>query len=98
MFVIIGHQVIEGEAIVTRDEIDSVNRYMPCRLVEIRASCNARGDLAYHPWITPDKAADIIAVAPVPFGPTITREAADLIEASGIPRLSNQFGISEHLI
>ena len=71
---------------------------MPCRLVEIRASCNARGDLAYHPWITPDKAADIIAVAPVPFGPTITREAADLIEASSIPRLTYDFCLGEHVI
>ena len=35
VFGIVGHQIIQREAIMTRDEIDTVDRHMPCYLVEI---------------------------------------------------------------
>ena len=35
VFGMVGYQVIEREAVMTRDEIDTVDRHMPCCLVEI---------------------------------------------------------------
>src|SRR6266496_2735716 len=80
VLVVIGHQIIQGEAIMTGDEIDTVHRHMRCCLVEIRAARHAGRYHAYHPWLASDKAADIVTIAPVPFGPAIAREAANLVE------------------
>src|SRR5262249_44538438 len=94
----IRHQVIQGESIMTGDEIDAVRRQASCLLVEVRASCNAGGDRTYHPWIASDKATDRVTVVPVPLGPAIDREVANLVEATGVPRLSDEFGIGEPFI
>src|ERR1700738_5350652 len=80
------------------DEIDAVDRQTPCLLIEVRVACNACGDRTYHSRIASNKATDRVTVAPVPFGPAIDREVANLVEAPGVPRFDDEFGICEPLI
>src|SRR5436305_3235643 len=98
VFVIVGNQVIQGEAIVTGDEIDAVDRHAPLILVEIRAARDPRGNGADQPRVTFDKAAHIVAEAPVPFRPAFPGKVADLVKATGIPRLSDNFCIGKNFI
>src|SRR5260370_31092084 len=98
VLVIVGNQVIQGEAIVTGDEIDAIDRHAPLILVEIRAARDPRGHSADQPRVAFDKATDIVAEAPVPFRPAFPGKVPDLVKATGIPRLGNNFCIGKNFI
>src|SRR5579859_2604579 len=83
---------------MTGDKIDAIDRQTPGFLVEICISRYAGGHCAHHSGIAPDEAADDVAIASVPFRPSIDGEVTHLIEAGRIPGLHNEFGISKSFI
>ena len=83
---------------MTGDEIDAIDRHAPLILVEIRAARDPRGYSADQPRVAFDKAADIVAEAPVPFCPAFPGKVPDLVKATGIPGLSDNFRIGKNFI
>jgi len=83
---------------VAGDEINTIDGQAAGGLVEVGTASNARGSASHQPRIAFDKAAHIVAVAPVPFAPTLAWEAADLIESGSVPGFGDGFGIGQRFI
>src|SRR5215472_1367981 len=104
VFIVVRHQVIERKSIMGGDEIDAVDWQFAVGLEDVGTSCDDIGNSAKHGFsinvspIALDKAANGVAVPPVPFCPTIPREVADLVEPGGIPGLGYDFGVSQGVL
>src|SRR2546429_829316 len=103
MLIVVGDQVIEREAIMRGDEINTINRQFTCGLIDV---CTTGDDIGYpahetFPFdvttITFHKAAHDIPVMPVPLAPAIAREETHFVESGCVPCLSNHFGIDERV-
>src|SRR5208282_5690787 len=84
---VIGHQVIQGEAVVAGDEVNALlglPLFMPVDLGTTDEPVGQPLDGAIFPQ---EKTAHIIAETAVPFLPTVANEIADLVKAGGIPSL-----------
>src|SRR6516165_6963829 len=77
---VVGHQVVEGEAVVAGDEVDAVAGHALLPLVEVGAAGEAPGEIAGLPRVAPDEAANRVAVAAVPLRPAEAGEIADLVQ------------------
>src|SRR4029434_4830671 len=91
VLVVVGDQIVEGETIVTRHEVDALLGLAFLVPVDLRATEYAVRQAPHHPLVATEEAADIVAEAAVPLLPTVPNEAADLIQTGRIPRLGNEF-------
>ncbi len=65
-------------------------------MVEVVAAADPRGQCRDHPRVALPEPADVVAIAAVPVRPpSPAREAADLIQAGGVPRLGDQLGVRQ---
>src|SRR5262245_105159 len=93
---LVAHQVVEREAVVGGDEIDTVIRPAAARLVKIAGACESRGHGAGHAVIAAPETADVVAVMSIPLGPPLRGEGADLERAGRVPGLGDDLGVGQH--
>src|SRR5262249_34843680 len=98
MFVVVGDQIVEREPVMASDKIDALFRLALLVSVKIRAAHQPMGDGLGCPVVAFDKGAHVIAESAIPFLPTISHEAADLIKASGVPRFCHQLDARQRWI
>src|SRR5262252_6766803 len=91
VLVVVGDQVVQGEAIVTRHEVDTLFGLAFLVPVYLGAAKQAVGKTSHRPLVATEKAADIVAEPTVPLLPTVPNKAAHLIQTGRIPRLGNEF-------
>ncbi len=92
MLVVVGHEVVEGEPVMTRHEVDALLGLPLLVPVERRAADHAVGKALDRAVVATEEAADIIAKSPVPFLPAVPDEGADLVHAGRVPRLRDELG------
>ena len=95
---VVGDEVVEGEAVVTGDEVDALLGLALLVAVERRAADQAVGEALDRAVVAAEEAADIVAEAAVPFLPAVADEAADLVQAGGVPRLGDELRAGQHRV
>ena len=90
VLVIVRDEVVEGEAVVTRHEIDALLSLAFLMTVNCRATEQAVGKASHRILFAAKKAPNIVSKPPVPLLPTVADEAADLVEAGRIPGLGDE--------
>ena len=98
VFVVVGHQVIQGEPVVGGNEVDRRGGATPVVLVQVRRAGEARGELAEGGVLAAPKVTHGVAVLAVPLAPQ-GREVTDLVAAfAHIPRFSDEFDLAHHRV
>src|SRR4029453_19636104 len=89
VLVVVGDEVVEGEAIVTRDEVHA--RLGLALLVTV--NLGAAEQPICEPWhgafVATEEAPHIVAKTSVPLPPTVAHEAANLVKTAGVPGLGD---------
>src|SRR5262245_59860558 len=98
VFLLVADQVVEREAIVRRDEINAAVRRSACMLVQIARARQPRDECSEQALVAAPKAPNVVAIAPVPFGPPQIAKAADLIGASRVPGFGDDFRVGQKWI
>ncbi len=95
---VVGDEVVEGEAIVTRHEVDALLRLALLVCVDVGAADQAVGHARHRARLAAEKTPDIVAKPPVPLLPAVAHERADLVQAGGIPRLGDELRAREQRV
>ena len=97
VLVVVGNEVVERETVVGGDEVDARPRFSPTKIELVRRGAKTRRQRFRVP-VAPPEVSHVIAKPVVPFRPA-GGKAADLISArAAVPRLGDEFDISEHRI
>ena len=97
VFLVVGDQVVQGEAVVAADEVDRVERSAAC--VEVVAAAESRGQGRGHAGIAAPESPDVVAIPAVPVRPApLAGKGADLVEPGGVPGLGDQLGVAEQRV
>jgi hypothetical protein len=88
-------QVLEGEPVVGRDEVDRGEGPPPGALVEVRGPGDPRGELPLQPGVPAPELADDVAVAAVPLGPLPGERAHLVTPRPHVPRLGDELDAGE---
>src|SRR4030095_6980277 len=95
---VIGDQVVEGEAVVACDEVDALLRLTLLVTVDLGAAHQPVREPPDRAGLAPEEGPHVVAEAAVPLLPAIPDEAADLIQAPGVPGLSDELRPGEDWI
>jgi hypothetical protein len=90
VFVVVGDEIVECEAIVTGHEVHALLRLALLVTVDFRAANHPVGKSIHRTADAAQEVAGVVAESPVPLLPTVADKAAHLVQTSGIPRLSDQ--------
>src|SRR6185503_11433253 len=85
VLVVVRDEIVEGEPVVTRHEVDALLGLALLVAVQGRAPEQAVGQPFDRAVLPAKEAADVVAEASVPLFPAVTDEAAHLVEAGRIP-------------
>ncbi len=91
MFLIVTDQIVQGETIVSRDEVNRSVWSPAGGLIKVRTAAQAVSDLVNQTRVSLPETAYRVAIPPVPLRPAY-RKVTDLVTSlSQIPWLSDQF-------
>src|SRR5208337_3392143 len=85
VFPLVGNQIVQREAVVTGDEVDALLGFALLVTIKVGAADVAIGKGTDGVFFGAKEVAHVVAEFAVPLAPAIAHEAADLIEAGGIP-------------
>src|SRR5262249_54514614 len=89
VLLVVADEILEGEAVVARDEIDARIGLPPVPLIEVAGSRQSGGHLGGGAAVAFPEAAHVVAILAVPLGPA-GREIADLVTTwPDVPRLGD---------
>ena len=98
-FLVVRHEVVQGEAIVGCDVIDALVRMKRIHSVirkQVIAAIKALHEGRHEAGITPHEAAHVVTEPAVPLKPPRAGEAvAQLIRPRGVPRLGDQADVRQ---
>ena len=98
VLLVVGHQVVQGEAVVAGDEVDGGAGPPAGVFVEVRRAGQPGGELAQGGGLAAPVVADGVAVLAVPLRPQ-PREVADLVAAlADVPGLGDQLDLADDRI
>ena len=98
VLLVVGHQVVEREAVVAGDEVDAGVRPAAAPFVQVAGAADARGELRGHAAVALPEPAHAVAVLAVPLRPN-DGKVADLVAAfAQIPRLGDELHLAEHRV
>src|SRR5262249_49093118 len=98
VFLVVAHQVSQGEPIMGGNEVDAGIRPPTTPAIKVAAPSQAVGQVTHQSSISLPKTPHSVTIFPVPFGPQ-HREVPYLIAAlTEIPRLSYQLHLGQHWI
>jgi hypothetical protein len=95
MFIVVGHKIVEREAIVARHEVDTLLCLALLVSINLRAANDPVSHAAHRTGFTAKEAPHVIAELSIPLPPTVAYGAAYLVEPSRIPRFGHQLGSGE---
>ena len=95
VLVAIAHQVVQSEAIVAGDEVDAALGAFARLGVDVGTAADALGEYTKKPIIAAPETPDIISIPAVPLRPAPLRKTTHLICACGVPRLGDEFHVSQ---
>ena len=95
---IVGHEVVEGEAVVAGDEVDALLGLALLVPVDLGAADQPVRDPRHRARLAAEEVADVVAEPAVPLLPAVADEAADLVETRRVPRLGNELRARERRI
>ena len=96
MLLVVADQIVQSEAVVRRDEVDTCIGTAAAVFVQVVAAGEPCGELRHRAGVAAPEPADGIAILPVPLGPQ-HRKIADLITPlPEIPGLRNQLHLRQH--
>ena len=98
VFFVVRRQVIQSEAIMSSNEVDAVRWFVVTTLIQIGTACDSSCDFTNDSWLPLDEIPDAISVFSIPLGPTSSRKGAALLQASSIPSLIDNFGLTEQIV
>ena len=98
MLLVVGDEVIECEAVVTRHEVHALLNLAFLVAVNLGAAEQPVGNGCHGTLVATKKAADIVAEPPVPLLPTVPDETAYLVQTGRIPGLSDELRARERRI
>src|SRR5665647_1427041 len=85
VFCIIGDQIVQGKPVMAGDEVYALLCLTLLMAIDVRTGQKTRDKAVYHPVVTLQKTAHVVAKLSIPFFPAITYETADLVESSDVP-------------
>ena len=88
VLLVVRGEVGQREPVVGGHEVDAGGRRPAVRGVDVATACHPQGELAQQSFLTPPEVAHLVAVLPVPLGPS-GRESAHLI-AREVPRFRDE--------
>ena len=97
VFLVIAYEIVDSEAIVTCNEIDTVTGQSLFTPIEVTAPHQSRGNLPNNPFFAPDKTTDYITVHAIPFSPAVPWISYYLVKPCSIPRFCNDFRVCQGL-
>ena len=77
------------------DKVDAPVEGVVWCCVQRRAADDAVRKVYHCAFVSPEEAAHIVAITPVPLCPAMTDERADLVQTCGIPGLGDDLGADE---
>src|SRR5439155_15300208 len=98
VFAVVRDKIVEGEAIMTRHEVDTLLRLAVLVAVQRRAADQTVGKALDRAFFATEKAADIITEPPVPLPPAVPDEAPDLVQTRRIPGLGDELRARERRV
>src|SRR5271166_4325424 len=93
VFLIVGNQVVEREAVVAIDIVDGLEGMigmLPAVRKQVIAAVDTTHKVRDHPRVAPHKTADIVAITGVPLQPGRTRKSTSELIAADVPRFRDQ--------
>src|SRR5271165_4617739 len=93
VFLIVGNQVVEREAIVAIDVVHGLEGMigmLPAVRKQVIAAVDATHKVRDHPRVAPHKTAEIVAITSVPLQPCRSRKSTSQLIAADVPRLRDQ--------
>src|SRR4029077_7160261 len=98
VLVVVGDQVLQGEAVMCGDEVDRGHRAPAVLLVQVAGPGEPGGELGQGGGLAAPVVADRVPVLAVPLGPQ-RREVAHLVAAvAHVPRLGGQLHLGYHRV
>ena len=98
VFEVVGDKIVEGKAVVARNEIDALSRRPVCCMIEVGAPGDTLSKLRNLVLISLDETANVIAKSSIPLLPLISTEASNLIQAACVPGFGNELGSRKNRI
>ena len=98
VFFLVANQVTQRKTIVRRDEVNTITRWSPARLIKVCRPRQTSRQGPPSPSVAAPIAANIIAITTVPLSPAIITKRTNLIGSGGIPRFGNDFRISQQRV
>src|SRR5690606_28500605 len=98
MLFIVRHEVMQCEAIVRRNEVDTRSRPAVVALIKVRTSGKPGGELAKHAIRAAPVVTDTIAVFTVPLRPSRGKVSHLITSLTDIPRFGYEFHLRNHRI
>ena len=98
MFAVVGDEIVEGEAVMTRHEVDAPLGLALLVAVQRRAADQAVGKALDRAFFATEKTANVVAEPPVPLPPAVSDEAPHLVQARRIPGLGDELRACERRV
>src|SRR5208337_4352194 len=93
VFLIIGNQVVEREAVVAIDRVDGLEGMigmLPAVRKQVIAAINATHKVRDHPCVAPDETADMVTITRVPLQPGRARKSTSQLVTTHVPTFCDQ--------
>src|SRR5262249_1988308 len=98
VLVVVGHEIVQGESVVARDEVDALLHLALLMAVDLGTADEPVRCPCRRARLPAEEGADVVAKPPVPLLPAVPDEAPDLVEAGRIPRPGDELRVREHRI
>src|SRR5947209_3522453 len=95
VFLVVAHQVVQGEAIVAGNEIDAGIGLAPVALVQVATTAQACGKLRHRATVAFPEAPHGIAVLAVPLTPEDGEIAHLITTRTHVPRLGDELDLRQ---
>src|SRR5690606_29923693 len=98
VLLVVGHQILEGEAVVGGDEVHRAERPATALVEQVTRGRQAGGEIGELAVVAFPECTYGVAELVVPFRPA-RREAANLVAAgAAVPRLGDQLGLGQYRV
>src|SRR5580658_222460 len=95
VLLVVGHEIVEREAVMTGDKIHVFLSVALLRTVDLGAADQSVSQERNRAVVAPEKAAHIVTKTPVPLSPLVSEEVTHLVQTRRIPGLGDELRASK---